>query len=164
MTQQELVSILRDLRFLHGVSEEHLQQIAKVAKLVEFPKGNAIFREGEPYANVYLIVEGEVSLEICAPGRGCQRILTVGAGELLGWSPLLEQSHATTTARTLTPVRAVAINGGQMLTLCEHNPTLGFEFMRHTALALAQRISATRMQLLDVYGTETATIPRKGGE
>jgi CRP/FNR family cyclic AMP-dependent transcriptional regulator len=164
MTQKELVPILRELRFLHGVSDEHLEQIAEVARLVKYAKGDTIFREGEPYANVYLIVDGEVSLEICAPGRGCQRILTVGTGELLGWSPLLEQTHATVTARTLTPVSAVAINGGQMLTLCEHNPTLGYEFMRHTALAMAQRISATRVQLLNVYGTEVPTIPEKGGE
>lgn len=164
MTQKELVSILREIRFLHGVSDEHLEQIAEVAKLVEFPEHHVVFREGEPTANVYLVIEGKVSLEICAPARGCQQILTVGTGELLGWSPLLEQTHSTATARTITPTRAVAINGGQVLTLCEHDPMLGFEFMRHTCLALAQRISATRMQLLDVYGTEIPKIPEKGGE
>ena len=164
MSQQELLSTLRDLRFLHDIAEEYLQQIVKVATLVEFPTGHVIFRDGEPTANIYLMVDGKVSLEVCAPGRGCQRILTVGTGELLGWSPLLEQTRSTATARAITPVRAVAINGGQVLSLCEHNPQLGFEFMRSTALALAQRLSATRMQLLDVYGEQIPLVTERNGE
>ena len=124
--------------------------------LATFEKDDVIFREGDVAEHIYLITQGNVSLEICAPSVGCRRILTVGKGELLGWSPVLEQPRLAATARTLSPTKAAKISGGQILALCEHNPRLGFEFMRRAALALAKRLNATRVQLLDVYGPEAA--------
>jgi CRP-like cAMP-binding protein len=149
-----MAKTLRELRFLSGVSEEHLEQLAKTARYVDFPEGKVIFREGEPASHIFLIVRGNVSLEIAAPGVGCRRILTVSTGELLGWSPVLGQSRLTATARALADTRAIELSGRQLLTLCEHNPRFGYEFMRRAALALAKRLNATRMQLLDVFGNQ----------
>lgn len=152
MNKQSLLNTLREMRFLYDVEDQYLEQIAAVARLVEFPVGKVIFREGEPFRQIYLIESGSVSLEIAAPGVGPRRIHTVSQGELLGWSPVLEQARITATARTLCPTTAVEINAGQMITLCEHNPRFGYEFMRRVALALARRLHATRLQLLDIYG------------
>lgn len=154
MTDEQLVDQLRQLRFLCDIDEEYLKQIAAVAKVVEFPVGKVIFREGEPLAHFYVLLCGSVSLEICAPGRGCRRIHTVTDGDLLGISPVLEQTRVTATARVLTPTTAVQLNAGQILTMCEHNPRFGYEFMRRVALATSIRLSATRLQLMDVFGTE----------
>ena len=145
---------LRRLAVLEGIGEEYLQQLAENSAAVDFPADARIFRKGDPATDVYLIVSGSVSLEICGPGIGCRRILTVADGQLLGWSPVLEQPNLTATARTLTPTRAVQINGRQLLAMAEHDPRFGYEFMRRAALALAKRLSATRLQLLDVYGQE----------
>ena len=94
-TATELIDTLRDIDFLRGFDDEHLQ---KIAELVEIPEGNVIFREGEPAVDIFLVAHGKVSLEICAPGIGCRRLHTVGQGELLGWSPVLEQPRLAATA------------------------------------------------------------------
>ena len=154
MNENDLRAALRECQFTSEIPEEHLDELAAVAEWVKFPTGAVIFREGALASDIYLIVDGSVSLEICAPSSGCRRILTVGKGELLGWSPVLEQTRLTATARTLCDTSAVQINAGQVLTLCEHNPRFGFEFMRRAAMALAKRLSATRLQLLNIYGTE----------
>jgi CRP-like cAMP-binding protein len=151
---------LRRLRVVEGLDDEHLRQLAGIAQPVDFPAGAVVFREGDPAADVDLVVDGSVSLEVCAAGVGCRRILTVGEGELLGWSPVLEQARLSATARTLQPTRAVKFSGKQLLALCEHDPRFGFEFMRRAALALAHRLNATRMQLLNVYG-ETMPVTEK---
>ena len=152
MTEKELLEILRGTGFLHGFAEDHLEKLAQFARLVAMPEGQVVFREGEPTANIYLVVSGNISLEICSPGIGCRRILTVGDGELLGLSPVLEQVRLTSTARTLTPVEMIEINAGQIVAMCEHDPRFGYIFMRRFALALAKRLNATRIQLLDVFG------------
>jgi len=153
----EMQEVLRRLRILEGLDEEHLSQLADVAEQVQFEEGEVIFREGDPATDVYLIVDGSVSLEVCAASVGCRRILTVTEGELLGWSPVLEQTRLSATARALEPTRAVRLNGKQVLAQCEHNPRFGFEFMRRAALALANRLNATRLQLLNVYGNAMPT-------
>jgi CRP-like cAMP-binding protein len=158
MTDENVLNALRNVSFLDGFAQEHLEKLAESARLVEFPEGKTIFREGEPASRIYLIVAGEVSLEICAPGVGCRRVHTVRNGELLGWSPVLEQTRLTATARTLTATRAIELNGAQVLALCEHDPCFGYEFMRRTARALERRLDTTRMQLVDAFGAEMPTV------
>lgn len=145
---------LRQIRCLQDIDEEYLGPIAALARVVEFPAGKVLYREGQPLTNIYLILSGSISIEICAPGVGCRRIMTVSAGDLLGITPAVGQSLSTGTTRTLAPTKAIELNAGQVLTLCEHNPRFGYDFMRQVALAIAQRLNATRLQLLDVFGGE----------
>lgn len=152
MNKRMLTKTLQELRFLHEIADDHLEQLANIAQLRDFDDGDVLFREGDPAENVYLVVFGDVSLEVCGPGVGCRRILTVGPGEILGWSAVLEQTRLTATARVLTLSRVVEIDVGKLLNICEADPRFGYEMMRRTALALAKRLSGTRMQLLDVYG------------
>jgi CRP-like cAMP-binding protein len=154
MAASDILHLLRDNDFLHGISEDALRQIGAVSREVNFAKGSVIFREGDPATKMYLVVKGNVSVEICAPGVGCRRIMTVGDGELLGWSPVLEQSQLTATARALAPTSAIEINASQILAICEHDPRFGFELMRRAARALAKRLNATRLQLMNVYGSQ----------
>ena len=109
MTETDLLEQLREMRFLQDIDDEYLRQIAAIAKRVQFPAGKVIFREGERLSQVYLIVSGSVSLEICASGLGCRRIMTVTDGDLLGISPLLEQTRLTATARTITDTTAIVL-------------------------------------------------------
>jgi CRP-like cAMP-binding protein len=157
MTQAVLVELLRQSRFLEGVGPEDLARIASVARLQEYPGGAVLVREGQCLPHIFLVAEGNVALEICIAGQGCKRIQTVGPGDLLGWSPILDQSPMTATARALGPTRLIAVDAAQVLGLCSNNPAFGYVLMRHTALALASRLSATRLQLLDVYRHELPT-------
>ncbi len=164
MSKQLVVDSLRTVHFLHDIADEFLEQIAEMSELVSIESGQTLFREGQPPEYVYLVVSGSVSMEICAAGVGCKSILTVGAGEILGWSTLLEQSQLTATARAVEATRVVRIPGGLLVNLCRRNPKFGYEVMRRTALALAKRLTATRLQLLDVYGSEMPGTDKFAGE
>jgi CRP-like cAMP-binding protein len=159
VNRDNLIETLREIRFLHEMGPMHLEQISSISHLRDYNEGDIVFRQGDAAQNVYLIVSGAVSLEICAAGSGCKQILTVSTGELLGWSSMLEQSCYTARARVLTTTRLAEINAAQFLTICERDPQFGYELMRRTAMALAKRLSATRMQLLDVYGGNLPVVP-----
>jgi CRP-like cAMP-binding protein len=141
----------------------HLEQIAKISRLRDFKPGDIIFRQGDPAQHIYLVSSGKVSLEICAAGSGCKPILTLGPGELLGWSAVLEQTCFTGRARAVEASRLVEINVAQLLTMFSHDPQFGYELMHRTALALAKRLSATRMQLLNVYGDQMPVVAQEIG-
>lgn len=158
MTKNLLVETLKEMRFLHDIPAEYLEHIADLGQMRDYDELDTIFREGEIAQSIYLVVYGNVSLEMCAPAVGCRRILTVGPGDLLSWSALLEQTRLTATARPLTLTRLVQIDAAKLLNLCERHPDFGYELMRRTALALAKRLSGTRMQLLDVYGSNLPAI------
>jgi CRP-like cAMP-binding protein len=164
MDNQSLAAMLEEVGFLRDLPREYLEQIARVARLVTYDALKVVFREGDPAQRVYVIVSGNVALEMCAPGVGCRRIMTVGPGELLGWSGLLERARLTATARTLEATRLVEVDAAQLLSMCERNTALGYEIMRRAMQAVSERLSATRMQLIDVYGSHLPAASRVEGD
>jgi CRP-like cAMP-binding protein len=162
VNNENLIETLREMRFLHDLGPMHLEQLAKIGRFRDVEEGSIVFRQGDAAQHVYLVVSGNVSLEICAAGAGCKQIFTVGPGELLGWSSVLEQSCYIARARALEKTRLVEMYVAQLLTICQRDPQFGYELMHRTALALAKRLSATRMQLLDVYGASMPVTPFEG--
>ena len=79
---------LKNIQFLQDFSDDHLQNIASLAEIKEFPAGSVVFREGQPTSSVYLVVQGNITLEINVPARGAMQSQTVGSGELLDWTPV----------------------------------------------------------------------------
>jgi CRP/FNR family transcriptional regulator, cyclic AMP receptor protein len=157
------LEVLKNIRFLQDIGDAHLRLVASVAEIKELAPSKIVFREGHKSTFIYLVIQGHVALEIGVPGRGAVRIYTVGAGELLGWSSLLGTDLMTATARTMDACRLLALDARQTAALCVHEPAMGVEFMRRTALALAKRLEATRLQLLDVYGTQLPVVANEGG-
>jgi CRP/FNR family transcriptional regulator, cyclic AMP receptor protein len=154
MDRESMIEALRDVRFLHALDNEHLLQIAEVTRMRDVEPGQVLFREGDEPQDVFLVVSGHVALDINTAGGGSRRIMAVGPGEILGWSALLEQTQMTATATTLGHAKVAQINTGQLLSICKHNPRFGYELLRRTSLALAARLSATRLQLLDTFGSQ----------
>jgi CRP-like cAMP-binding protein len=158
-----MLEIVRNLRFFSDVPEEDLRQIASMARLESHGNNIVLFREGTVLNHIYVVVDGSVGVELQGVTREGRRILTVGTGELLGWSPILHQAPMTATARTLAPTRLLSINADQMMGLCERDPHFGFTFMRRTAEALAARLNATRLQLLDVFKDDLPVVMDEPG-
>jgi CRP-like cAMP-binding protein len=161
MNALELSRLLCNLHFLDGAEQETCGMLAECAQVQDVAAGTIIFREGQQADAVFLVVSGEVALELASHDRGRLRFQTIGPGELLGWSPLLGQPRMTATARALTPVQVVRLEVRPILSLCEQQPRFGMELMRRVATALARRLAATRLHLLDVYRQE---LPSGEGE
>jgi CRP/FNR family transcriptional regulator, cyclic AMP receptor protein len=143
-----LLDMLEDLDFLQGLAPEHLRQVARIGQLREYPPGAFLFQEGKHAHEVFLVMRGEISLEVELPGRGAVPIQTVGRGELLGWSPVLGLGPMTATARTRTWCRLIALDVGRTRDLCRDEPRFGVEFFQRLAAALARRLHATHLQLV----------------
>jgi CRP-like cAMP-binding protein len=162
MTSPTPAELLGQLPFSARLSPAAVAKLTPLVVLRDFPAGAVLFEEGSVHPWVYLIAAGDVGLEMCIPARGCSRILTLGPGDLLVWSALLGTGRMTATAVALTPTRVLALPAQALRELCEQDHDFGYEWMRATAEALAKRLLATRLQLLDLYGpgAETATTAR----
>ena len=55
-------------------------------------------------------------------------------------------------ARAMEPVRAIAIDAKCLRGKCEEDHHLGYEMMKRFLPLVVERLHATRMQILDVYG------------
>jgi CRP/FNR family cyclic AMP-dependent transcriptional regulator len=152
---QTLEPLLRSHKFFAELEPAHLSLIAGCAANEIFPADSFLFREGEPAQTFYLIREGKVALEIAAPGRGAAGALlieTLGEGDVVGFSWLIEPHRWEFDGRAVERVRAFRMDGTCLRDKCEEDPRLGYELMRRFAGLMANLLEATRLQLLDVYG------------
>ena len=159
MNQLELLKVMRTLRFSAELSEATASKLANLLSPRQYAAGKVIFEEGTVNPWLYLLVDGEVALEMCIPARGCTRILTLGPGDLLAWSSVLGRGRMTAGAHALTDLRVLVAPAPAILDLCAADPSFGFEFFQSVAAALSKRLVATRLQLLDLYGDSPATQP-----
>jgi CRP/FNR family cyclic AMP-dependent transcriptional regulator len=157
MTSEIVLQALESLEFTQALEKEQRDKIAAISTYVTFSEGANIFREGDASELVYLIMEGEVSLTTQVPGHGQVIILTLGPGQLLGWSSLFLPQKKTAGARTTKPTKAVAINATQLLELCQADSQLGYAIMWRVAEIISNRLRAARSMLLDMFepGTES---------
>jgi CRP-like cAMP-binding protein len=158
MEEENTEKLLSQHDFFQGLDKRYLAQLATMCRIVEFDIHTKIFEEFERARETYFILEGRISLAIC-DGSGCRLIAVIGKGDLMGWSPLVGRSRLFDTARTASNVRALAFDGQELIQFCEKNPAFGFEFMRRAAQVLADRLSATRVQLLELSGVHLPEFP-----
>lgn len=149
---ENLASILAEHPFFKDLESRHLELIAGCASNARFDAGQLIFHEGEEANHLFLIRHGTVSLEIFAPDRGAIVIQTLGEGEILGWSWLIPPYHWHFDARATSLTRVTILDARCLRTKCEEDHDVGYEVVKRFAHLIAQRLEATRLQLLDVYG------------
>jgi CRP-like cAMP-binding protein len=135
-----------------GLPAEHLALIAGCGQNAVFRDGEYIFREGDPAETFYAIRDGMVALEVAAPARPRLVIETLEPGEVLGWSWLFEPYRARFDARAIGTVHAVAFDGACLRGKCDADAELGYELTRRFVAIITERLQATRLRLLDVYG------------
>jgi CRP-like cAMP-binding protein len=153
MQTENLTEILRQHAFVADLSEEHMQVLIGCASNVRFEEGAQLIQEGQTADKFYLIRTGRVALEVNINERGSLRIQSVGPGDMLGWSWLISPYRWHFTAVAVADVRAIALDGKCLRNKCETDHDFGYEMLKRLSQVMERRLEATRLQLLDVYGT-----------
>ena len=149
MTESAL-AVLQRHPFVAEFEPRHVATLAGLAKRVAFEKNEIVFREGDEAPDFYLIVSGMVSLEMAAVDHTF-RVQTVQEGQEFGWSAVLMGSGKFFQARALEHVDTLALNGASLLDACRADPLFGFVFMQRLLGGVAERLQATRLQLVDMH-------------
>ncbi len=141
--------------FFQGLKNEHVQFMVGCAANTTLEPGADIFREGEEANKFYIIRHGRIAVDCFVPGRGTVTIETLTEGDVLGWSWLFPPYRSHFNARALELTRAISLDGKCLRAKCDEDPVMGYEVMKRVAHVMMQRLQATRLQLLDMYGSSS---------
>ena len=136
-------------------------------RLRVFPKSASmmpqeiLFHEGEEAEYVYLVVTGKIMLELCPSTIYQKNLMSVGPGEMLGWSAFVEQCNYASTGVVVAPTQLIRIEGKHLRAICDNDPEFGYDFMHRIMRALAKRLTTTWSQLANVY--LPMNLPMKAG-
>ena len=150
MNSAVIDNLLHDHPFCRGFWPGHVASLAGMASEARFQPGELIFHEGDHSSLFYLLVSGNVALEVVPPGHPV-RVATLVAGEVLGWSSLTGDTGKQFEARALEEVHTLAFDGARLRHACESDFAFGFVLMRAVLSVMAERLHSIRAQLLDAY-------------
>ncbi len=148
---KSIPELLNEIPAFVGLSEGQRELIGGCGRNVVFERGAYIFREGDPANAFYALRGGDVALELGAPATLV--IETLHPGDVLGWSWLFPPYRVRYDARAMEDVHAIAFDGACLRGKCDSDHDLGYELMRRFAQIIINRLQATRLRLLDVYGS-----------
>jgi CRP/FNR family transcriptional regulator, cyclic AMP receptor protein len=149
-----LATRLDGTRFATELPPSVRRELAGIARLEEYGPGVAVVRPGEPCPALGLIAEGRIALRLAVPGRDPRTIQTLEPGDIFGWSAVLDGSNATSLAVTLLPTRAFLFDRERLAAAMAADCDFAAALYRLVLLAVARRLQATRLQLLDLYRAE----------
>lgn len=146
----DLVSMLAAHPFSAGLDVAHLSLVAAMTSLQEVRAQRFLLRHAQPAETLFLLLSGDVALEI-APCAGDPLILqTLHGGDVLGWSWLFPPHRGHFDARAITPVRSLAIEARPLRELMTADVGLGRDVAMRIGAVLADRLSHARNQLASV--------------
>jgi CRP-like cAMP-binding protein len=146
-----VVEIIKSHPFAEGFWPDHVARLGAMGSEIRFRPGEVIFHEGDHSSFFYLLISGNVALEVLSPGRPV-RVATLYAGEVLGWSSVTGEADGKQfQARALEDVHAIAFDGARLRHACEEDYAFGFWFMRAILKVMSGRLHAIRAQLVDSY-------------
>jgi CRP-like cAMP-binding protein len=148
--------LLTEAPAFEGMDSAHLELIAGCARNEIFKQGAYVMREGDAADRFYVIRAGRLAMETFIPQRGGLTVETIEAGELLGWSWLVPPYRVHLDVLALTEIHAIAFDAKCLRGKCEQDPALGYELMKRFLPVIVERLQATRLRLLDVYGPMAA--------
>ena len=149
---QTIDELLEEIDVFRGLADEHLDLIAGCARMSVYGDGETLMTENEQANMFFALRHGTVALETYVPQRGAVTIETLHGGDILGWSWLFPPYRTMFDARALGVVRTLAFDAACLRGKCEQDTQLGYTLMQRYAEVMVQRLQATRLRLLDVYG------------
>ena len=105
----------------------------KLAKT--FPSGTVLFREGDPGAEMFIILAG--TIRVSKQIGNLERTITVmGAGEFIGEMAILTGENRSATATVEDEARLVPIDAAMLETLVARSPEVAVRLLKRLAFRL----------------------------
>jgi CRP-like cAMP-binding protein len=153
METASLTSVLGHTWFGAGLPETARAALAGTASVAELVPGSVVVREGRPCDAMGIVLNGRMAIRLGLPPYQERTILTVERGDVFGWSAALPGSPATSTCVALTAARAILFEAVALQGALATDAELAAAVYRQLLSSVARRLAATRLQLLDLFGS-----------
>jgi CRP-like cAMP-binding protein len=133
-----------------GVEPAAAEALAQSLETVEFPRGHVIFAEGEPGDRLYIIQSGKVKIGRKSPDGRENLLAIMGPADMFGELSIFDPGPRTSTATTVTEVRAVCMDRAALREWIGKRPDIAEQLLR----VLARRLRRTNNMLADMIFTD----------
>jgi CRP-like cAMP-binding protein len=146
-----VIAMLNNTWFGSDLSPQTQQRLARLGVVREFEADSIVLHEGDDATPMGILISGRLALRTLVPERGPVTILSVEPGDIFGWSALLAGTQAQSTVVATEKSQALVIEGAPLRAALKEDHALAASLYPRVLQAVARRLRATRLQLLDLF-------------
>lgn len=141
--------VLKEFGLFNGLNDGELAKIAEFCHERKWPAGTICYVQDRNATDVNLCRRGEVDIiiQLYEPSAMEVKVHTVRAGEVFGWSSLMEPHTYSSSARCAGRVDEVYFKGAALLALFERDHRIGYVVMRNLSATINSRLTQDRQRL-----------------
>lgn len=145
---------LRHVDIFTDFTLTQLELIASIGVEHTYDMSEVIFEENSDGSELYIILEGEVDIQVdpALIGKGgkggAQTIATLRRGQSFGEVALVDQGRRSARALSMQEeTHLLVIPRDKLMLLCDSYPQLGYRLMRNLAADLAMKMRNTDLKV-----------------
>jgi CRP/FNR family cyclic AMP-dependent transcriptional regulator len=127
------------------------ERLVKLGGLADFGPDEVVVREGDASDEFGILLSGRLALQMMVPGQGMITIMSVEPGDVFGWSAILPNMQTQSTVVASEPSQALVLDAPKLRTALHEDHALAASLYPRVLAAVARRLRATRLQLLDLF-------------
>jgi CRP-like cAMP-binding protein len=149
--------VLGEFDLFRGLDDGELEKIADLCEERDFEEGAVVFRQNSNANELHLCRFGKLNIvvRLHEPWARDVTIYRAKAGEVFGWSALVEPCLYTSSAKCAEKTREVYVKSSDMKELFDRNPRIGYVVMCNLSATIASRLNETRQKLSREYAAAT---------
>jgi aspartate ammonia-lyase len=137
---RSLAELLATTAFLRGLAAQDLDYLAARMTPASYDADTLLFHEGDPRQMLAVIVSGSVAIAKDEGTGRESRLVTLGAGEIVGEGILLDDAPHGTTARVLERADVLVLDVSEVKALLTDRPQLFAALVARAARSISQRL------------------------
>jgi CRP-like cAMP-binding protein len=150
---EELVAAVKKHPFMRGLPIDYVRLIAGYGRVRDFAAGDYLWRQGNRTVEAFLILTGEIALEITVPHEGKLLFESIRSGEVAGCVAFSYDAPWGFDGRASTPVHSIAVNARTLRAALRRDHELGYQIHSRCAKTLGKRLDASRLRLVESHGS-----------
>ncbi|HVN16480.1 MAG TPA: cyclic nucleotide-binding domain-containing protein [Anaerolineales bacterium] len=130
---------LSQVPLFNGLTPQQLNTLKPLFESYSCPRGTAIFEQGQEADYLYLILNGNVTIQYKPYDGPFITISHLSSGGVFGWSAAIGSGEYTSRAECLEALEALRIRGRDLEQLCLDYPETGAIILDRLAQVVSSR-------------------------
>jgi CRP/FNR family cyclic AMP-dependent transcriptional regulator len=150
--------ILVRAAMFQGVEPSAVSALTKQLHPVAFPPGHTVFAEGDPGDRLYIVISGKVKIGRRSPDGHDSLLTILGPSEMFGDLSIFDPGPRTSSATTITEVRAVSLDRDALRAWIADRPEIAGQLLRVLARRLRRTHDLTQEEIAQLVGASRETV------
>jgi CRP/FNR family transcriptional regulator len=140
---------LRKIGYFDNYSDDHLKIFSEISTVKEFKVKEVLFEQYDRLSDLYILLEGTLSLGISLPKEKRIHLTNIEPGQLFSWSAGFEPCISTAWVKATSPAKVLAVDAKKLQEEFQKDCEFGFLTVTKIARTISNRLSDTRLQLMN---------------